>query len=280
VDYAFTANAKQVDQHCRDLRNVHKALSTPDANRSHKNRYLSRTFHADGTMTLSVELPQEQGELVMRALEYAMGDMEASGGPEVVRDEGEDDVGVDYGDALEKAYSAKSIQKENCDSLFQRQADALVKMAQGYLAGGKDKTSCTADHYQVMVHVDEKALRGAPDENSKSELPIETVKRLCCDSAVVTVTENEKGDPLHVGRKHRVVQPALRRALAARDQHCRFPGCTHTKWLDAHHVVHWSEGGETSLDNCLLLCSTHHRLLHEGGFRIKEDANGEWQFGP
>jgi hypothetical protein len=145
VDYAFTANAKQVDQHCRDLRNVHKALSTPDANRSHKNRYLSRTFHADGTMTLSVELPQEQGELVMKALEYAMGNMEASGGPEVVRDEGEDDIGVDYGDALEKAYSMKGSQKENGDSLFQRQADALVKMAQGCLAGGKDKTSCTAD---------------------------------------------------------------------------------------------------------------------------------------
>jgi hypothetical protein len=219
-----------------------------------------------------------------------MADMEASSGVEVVRDEGEDDIGVDYGDALEAAYSDRGSQKGS-DSLFQRQADALVKMAQGYLAGGKDKTSCTADHYQVMVHaaavaVDEKALRGVPDENSKSDLPIETVRRLSCDCAVVTVTENEKGDPLHVGRKHRVVQPALRRALEARDRTCRFPGCTQEKWLDAQslprsigcHVVGWAEGGETSLDNCLLLCSTHHRLLHEGGFRIKADANGEWQF--
>jgi predicted restriction endonuclease len=70
----------------------------------------------------------------------------------------------------------------------------------------------------------------------------------------------------------------LRRALLARDRHCRFPGCTHERWLAAHHVVHWADGGETSLDNTLLLCSSHHRLLHEGQFRIKADCNGEWQF--
>ena len=153
-----------------------------------------------------------------------------------------------------------------------------MKMAQGFLAGGKGKSTCTADHYQVVVHVDEIALRGTPQVKSKSDLPIETVRRLCCDSALVTVTENEKGDPLHVGRKHRIVQPALRRALVARDKCCRYPGCTHEKWLDAHHVEHWADGGETSLGNCLLLCSAHHRLLHEGGFRIKKDCDGEFQF--
>ena len=119
-------------------------------------------------------------------------------------------------------------------------------MAQGYLAGGKEKTSCTADHYQVVVHVDEDALRGAPNENSESDLPIETVRRLCCDSAVVTITEDGKGDPLHVGRKHRIVPPPMRRALLARDRCCQFPGCTHEKWLTAHHVVHWADGGAYS----------------------------------
>ena len=83
---------------------------------------------------------------------------------------------------------------------------------------------------------------------------------------------------LNLSRKHRLVQPALRRALEARDRGCRFPGCSHERWLDAHHVVHWADGGETSLDNTLLLCSRHHRLLHEGGFAIRADANGEWQF--
>jgi hypothetical protein len=274
VEYALGATAKQVDEHCQALRNVQKELSTPDANRTHHQRYLSRTFHRDGTMTISVELPRESGELVMKALEYAMSDLEANEGLEKVTGEG-----VDYGDELELAYHGSGSQKTGTGAnLFQRQADALVRMAQGYLAGGKDNTSCTADHYQVMLHVDENALRGAPDENSKSDLPIETVRRLCCDSALVTVTEDQKGNPLHVGRKHRTVQPALRRALSARDGCCRFPGCSHTRWLDAHHVEHWADGGETSLDNTILLCSTHHRLLHEGGFRIKKDCNGEFQF--
>ena len=81
-----------------------------------------------------------------------------------------------------------------------------------------------------------------------------------------------------------MVNPSLKRALLARDQGCRFPGCTHTKWLDAHHVVHWADGGETTLENLVMLCSKHHRLLHEGGFEIKPGPPGargqktEWQF--
>jgi hypothetical protein len=166
----------------------------------------------------------------------------------------------------------------SANQLRHQQADALVEIAKSYLTGGDGKKACTADHYQVTVHVDEKALRGDVDVESKSDLPIETVRRLCCDGALVPVIDDVNRKPLHVGRKHRVVQPALRRALLIRDRCCRFPGCTHEKWLDAHHVVHWADGGETSLDNTLLLCSRHHRLLHEGGFEIKPGANGEWHF--
>ena len=271
VDYALTATVQQVDNHCAALRNVHRELSTPDVNRLHKQRYLSRSFHSDGSMTISVELPKESGELVMKALEYAMAELETGDRAE----SNDENQQADYGDALEAAYFRDDSKPKNDESLFQRQADALVKMAQGYLAGGKEKASCTADHYQVVVHVDENALRGTPNGDSKSDLPIERVRRLCCDSAVVTVTENEKGDPLHVGRKHRIVQPALRRALVARDRCCRFPGCTHDKWLDAHHVEHWADGGETSLDNTIMLCTTHHRLLHEGGFCMRRASDGE-----
>jgi hypothetical protein len=163
-------------------------------------------------------------------------------------------------------------------TLFQQQADALVEIARSYLTGGSNKKSCTADHYQVIVHVDEKALRGNPDAQSKSDLPIETVRRLCCDGSLVPITEDENHNPLNVGRKHRVIPLAVRRALLARDKCCRFPGCTHERWLHAHHVEHWADGGETSLANLILLCSRHHRLLHEGGFEIKPGANGEWHF--
>jgi hypothetical protein len=270
LDHAIPSTALQVENHCRELRNVQREVSTVDANRLHRQRYLSRSLHGDGSMTISVELPKESGDLVMKALELALRELEQAG------DEFEGDRDSSAG--VNEDSNAKGYEKSS-DSLPAKQADALVRMARGYLAGGKDKSSSTADHYQVMVHVDEEVLRNAPGESSKSDLPSETIRRLCCDSGLVVVTKDKKGNPLNVSRKHRVVQPPLKRALLARDKCCRFPGCTHEKWLDAHHVEHWADGGETTLENTILLCSSHHRLLHEGGFRIRKDPGGEWQFG-
>ncbi|MGB7216677.1 MAG: HNH endonuclease signature motif containing protein, partial [Gammaproteobacteria bacterium] len=92
------------------------------------------------------------------------------------------------------------------------------------------------------------------------------------------VVEDRDGTPLSVGRKTRTVPAAIHRALWARDRGCRFPGCGRTRFVEAHHVVHWARGGETSLDNLILLCSTHHMLVHEGGFRIEKDYRDRWFF--
>ncbi|MCI0516676.1 MAG: HNH endonuclease, partial [Woeseiaceae bacterium] len=81
-----------------------------------------------------------------------------------------------------------------------------------------------------------------------------------------------------IGRKSRVIPPAMRRALRARDDGCRFPGCTNTFYIDGHHIEHWANGGETSLDNLVQLCRHHHRLVHEGGFACEKDANGRVTF--
>ncbi len=259
LDYAIPATALQVENHCRELRNVQRDTSTIDAHRLHSQRYLSRSLHGDGSMTINVELPKETGDLVMKALELALKELDSES------------------DTFEGEASAANDEGAT-DSHSAKQADALVEMARSYLSGGREKNSSTVDHYQVMVHVDEEVLRHAPTESSKSDLPCETVRRLCCDSGIVVVSKDKRGNPLNVSRKHRVVQPPLKRALLARDKCCRYPGCTHEKWLDAHHVEHWADGGETSLDNTLLLCSTHHRLLHEGGFRIKKDGGGAWRF--
>ncbi len=248
LNYAIPATARQVEEHCRKLRNVQRSESTADVNRIHAQRYLSRNCHNDGSMTISIELTREAGDLVMKAIERAAAQLE------------------------------RNSSDLNSEHLMAQQADALVSIAQAYLAGNDSKPTSTADHYQVMVHVDEAALREQPGANSKSDLPLESVRRLCCDSSITPVTKDENGNPLNVGRKHRMVQPALKRALLARDKCCRYPGCTHDKWLDAHHVMHWIDGGNTSLDNTLLLCSRHHRLLHEGGFTIQKDYSGEWYF--
>jgi hypothetical protein len=146
-----------------------------------------------------------------------------------------------------------------------------------YLGGSHDAEAdaSTADRYQVVVHVDEKSLRGGA---GRSGLPVDTVKRLTCDGSVVAVVEDEQGRPLDVGRKQRTVSTPLKRALHARDRGCTFPGCSRTRYLDAHHVKHWAEGGETSASNLTLLCTYHHRLLHEGGFQIRREVDGALRF--
>jgi Domain of unknown function (DUF222)/HNH endonuclease len=116
-------------------------------------------------------------------------------------------------------------------------------------------TAAAADHYQVVVHVDDSALRGGL---GRSDLPTETVKRLTCDGSLITIVEDDRGTPLDVGRKQRTVSTPLKRALWSRDRHCSFPGCHNRRYVDAHHIRHWASGGETSLDNLTLLCSHHH----------------------
>lgn len=266
LDFALKANAEQVDHHCTGLRNVQRGISTADANRAHAARHLTVVPNGDGSVRITIELPKEQADLVLKALERSVAQVKDADA-EYFEDGVAEPVSENDGDTPRGA-----------SELQQCQADALVEIARSYLAGGDGKTSGSADHYQVTVHVDERALKLAPSGDCKSDLPIETVRRLCCDGAIVPLVRGESGEPVGLGRKHRVVNPALKRALLARDKGCRFPGCTHTKWLDAHHVVHWADGGETRAGNLVMLCAAHHRLLHEGGFEIKPGANGEWCF--
>jgi len=130
-----------------------------------------------------------------------------------------------------------------------------------------------AERYQVVLHVEAETLR-AEGEPGRSELEdgtnvsAETSRRLSCDVGLVRVHHGPDGSILDVGRRTRTIPPALRRALDVRDRGCRFPGCG-LRFAEGHHVIHWAEGGETSLGNCLLLCRYHHRLVHEGGWRVE-----------
>lgn len=109
----------------------------------------------------------------------------------------------------------------------------------------------------------------------------ETWRRVACDCALDLVKVDEEGGVLDVGRRTRTIPPALVRALDVRDAgRCRFPGCTHRRFLDRHHVKHWSNGGETKLDNLLTLCSAHHQLVHEGGWRVELHGNDACFFQP
>ncbi len=152
-----------------------------------------------------------------------------------------------------------------------RRAEALVAIADERLRGVTSDRSPS----EVVVHVDAGAVSGEPaGMTSEGELlPAETCRRLLCDAGVVPVLEDERGQTLDVGRKTRTIPPAIRRALSMRDGGCQFPGCDH-QIVDGHHVEHWSEGGETSLDNLVSLCRRHHRFVHEGGATVHATEGG------
>lgn len=157
----------------------------------------------------------------------------------------------------------------------QRRADALALLAERALAAGfgpNDRAPVSgsrAERYQVVLHVEADGAR--LDDGTR--VSAETSDRLSCDASTVQMEHDGRGSILNVGRKSRTVRPGLRRALEARDGGCRFPGCG-LRFTDAHHVEHWISGGETRLDNLLLLCRHHHRLLHEGGFRVEWVESG------
>jgi hypothetical protein len=145
----------------------------------------------------------------------------------------------------------------------------------------------------VVVHIDAELLAssaggdrdaaggsGRPGQSrachldDAAPLAIETARRLCCDAGIVPVVR--EGDrTLAVGRRTRAIPPSIRRALRLRQPCCAFPGCTRTRWLDAHHVVHWAHGGSTDLRNLVQLCRHHHRLVHEGGWTLRADSRGD-----
>jgi hypothetical protein len=93
------------------------------------------------------------------------------------------------------------------------------------------------------------------------------------------MVETSGGEPLSVGRRRRTIPVGLRRALDSRDRSCRFPGCAQHRHLHAHHIVHWVDGGETSLDNLVSLSPFYHRLLHDGACRVERDEkSGMFRF--
>lgn len=150
----------------------------------------------------------------------------------------------------------------------QRLADALVDLA----AGNKPVSLQVTASVQTLLDV-----AGAPGAESEFSLPISssTVERWACDGSLTRVLLQDSV-VIDVGRSKRTVEGPMRRALEARDGHCRWPDCDRPpKWSAAHHVVHWVHGGETELGNLVLLCHRHHRMVHEGGWQLVKTDAGE-----
>ncbi len=151
----------------------------------------------------------------------------------------------------------------------QRYADAFVELA----TGGKPATLQVTASVETLT-----GAAGAPAGEMEFSVPVSTatVQRIACDPNVMRVLLDAKSMVVDVGRTKRLVDGALRKALAVRDKHCQWPGCERpASWCDGHHLVHWIDGGETNLDNCVLLCKRHHRMVHEGGWKLIKTEDGQ-----
>ncbi len=260
LDVALAATAAQVERLVRAWRRVDRATDAHIDEARHLNRALSLWVDDDGMVVVRGRLTPEAGAVVMRAVEAAA-----------------DRLFRESRDVL----ATQTLTEEVTPG--QRRADALVLLAEAALTADLDRGTA-GDRYQVVVHVD--ASVEAPIDCTTAVIELdhdaqhvsaETSRRLSCDAAVVTMTHGGDGSVLDVGRQTRTIPPAIRRALAARDRTCRFPGCT-SRRCDAHHIEHWSDAGATRLDNLVLLCRRHHRSVHEGGFRVAAGEDGTLQF--
>jgi hypothetical protein len=215
----------------------HERLRAREAQQIHRERYLWLSWdHHRPVLWLEGMLPAEEGA----AVEAALGRRA-------------EDVRTD---------------PEAADPAGARLADALVETVTG-----DDPVRAPAPtvvvHAGAEVLVREETDRGPwlAETEGGHRLASESVRRLACDSRIEWVLE-QGGRPVGIGRRGRQVPEAIHRILRHRDGGaCRFPGCERKRWLHAHHLVHWADGGATNLDNLVLLCHAHHRLIHEGGWR-------------
>jgi hypothetical protein len=287
LNVALHGTASHVEKLVRKYRWTQRRDAAKEAQAHHLERYVRCFFDETGALVLNAYLPAEVGMLVRKALEAASDALRADSATD-----GNNPQSSERAAAQTRSHvSAGTWPLARQDSTAcARRADALQLLAESFLARGADEidVDTSAERYQVVVHVDEAVLADEPtahaDEPHRCELhegpavSVDTARRIGCDASLVRLVESADGEPLDIGRKSRVISPALRRALRSRDGGCRFPGCDRTRFTDGHHVKHWADGGPTKLANLVTLCGFHHRLVHEGGFGVTVTDDGLFVF--
>ena len=240
LEVALAATGAQLERICRGFRSA-----TETEVEASRDRYVRARVLGSGLVKLEIVVSADEADLVLKAIEHTR-------------------------EGLSPAHDSSPRPSA---------ADAMVHMATLQLTGAAASAGAPApDRCQVVIHVERDLT--ASDGTLRAELEdgthvsAETLRRVSCDGGVIMAVVDEKNQVLDIGRRTRAIPGAIRRALWIRDQGCRFPGCSNERFLHGHHVEHWLHGGRTSLDNLVMLCSFHHRQIHEGGFSIRLAANG------
>ena len=247
--------AEHVQRIVRGWRRMDARAEARQAVRQHVARSLHVYPDEDGTVRVRGRLSPEVGALLLKALAAAR----------------------------ETLYQRRRDQAPDIDppTMEQQQADALALLAETALHQELDP-GAPGERYQVVVHIDAEVLAD-PEAPGQSVLdggvrvPAGTSQRLACDASRVVMRQDAEGRVVEVGARTRTIPPALRRALHHRDRSCRFPGCG-VQFGQGHHIQHWARGGPTTLSNLALLCRRHHRVVHEEGYTVDRQPDGELHF--
>jgi hypothetical protein len=235
-----------------EIRATARRVDDKEAAKARDSRYVTYQFHDDRPIfEMNVILPDEEGAAFITALTRKAGQIDLD-----PHDGGVPEYGV-------------------------RLADALIQMGSETLAADADHDRAT-----LLVRTDIPTLlgiEGAAQAKLGDGITIPetttitnpTLRRLACDARIQLVIEDPVDGVIGIGRTSRSIPGWLCRITRSRDGGCRFPGCDRILWLQVHHLEHWADGGPTDLHNLITLCGFHHRLVHNEGWQIKGNPNGE-----
>src|SRR2546425_2537462 len=259
--------AEHVERIVRGWRRVDRIAEAKQSTQRHRSRALHVYQDEDGMVVVHGRLEPETGAVLMKALDAAREAL--------------------YRQTKNVPAGTLNDVAAEPSAFSQRQADALALLAETVLHHGIDPGT-PGERYQVVVHVDAPVLAETdapadPDAPGQSALEdgahvsAETSRRLACDATRVVMRHDADGRVTEVGARTRTIPPALRRALQHRDRSCRLPRCG-LSLGQGHHIRHWARGGPTTLSNLALLCRRHHRTVHEDGYQIERQPDGELCF--
>ncbi len=280
VAYAKRMPASQLDTLCRSYQNVqaydqaHGSMAAAVvAAQVAAQRTVTRRTLDNGMVKVEVILPSDEAAIVWAALNAGLA---KTGAVQTLAEPSDAEPSTEE---LTPAQQQTANAPTSADRGRQR-ADAFMEIIHDRVRGSRPQRT----PLEIIITVPHAGLHGSAEPSDLAMLADGTViatttaRRLCCDAGVVLAHVDAHGVPLSIGRKTRTIPAAIKRALLLRDRTCRFPGCTHSRYVDGHHIEHWANGGKTALSNLMLLCSAHHTLLHEGGCRVETDGANGWNF--
>jgi hypothetical protein len=279
VEWALHATAAQLDRLVAAQRRVAR---TAEVRARHDARYLTWRWDDNGSLIGSFRLPPEQAAILLQALEAAKAELPAAVGP------------APKDASAEASPAPASIWDQTPPAGWHFDRALVDAFADRYAAPDPPveaspvpdtATQSQRERYQLVLHATNEQFARDDDEAADGitttdgvRLHPETARRLTCDCPTSTLTDDDHGNPLHLGRRTRRIRGRTARAVRYRDGgRCQAPGCTATATI-SHHIRHWSRGGTTCLINLISLCDGHHWLVHDGGWTIAVTRPGVWRF--